>query len=95
MSSELGVPAGVSRDVTGDRGPFAPGLLRRTTLVLVRHPVGNARPRRVVALREADGMAHPAIPEVCPPGEGMAVPSTCPGEASGQDRRNGQLRARI
>ena len=29
--------------------------------------------RRVVALREADGMTHPAIPEVCPPGEGVVL----------------------
>ena len=45
-----------------------------------------ARPRGVVALGEIDGMPHPAlhppnpgfelvsaIPEICPPGEGMVV----------------------
>ena len=50
MRPGLHDPAGACQDVTGAHGPFAPGLLRLTTMLeLVRHPVGLATPYRAAA----------------------------------------------
>ena len=67
MPSELGVRAGASRDVTSAPRPFAPGLLRPTTLGLVRHPVGLATPDRAAARGQPSTQPPADIVQLCPP----------------------------
>jgi len=48
------------------RGPFAPGLLRPTTLGLVRHPVGLATPYRAVARGQPSTQPPANVGKLCP-----------------------------
>ena len=62
------------RDVTGARRPFAAGLLRQTTLELVRHPVGLATPYRAAARGAALDAAAGRTRDALPPGTPCGSP---------------------
>ena len=54
------------RDLVGGRSPFAPGLLRQTTLEFVRHPVGLATPYRAAARGQPPTQPPADIAKLCP-----------------------------
>jgi len=63
---DLRVHAAECRDLVGGRSPFAPGLLRQTTLEFVRHPVGLATPYRAAARGQPPTQPPADIAKLCP-----------------------------